>query len=85
MADSVVSMQVRRQLIDILDLELSPEDIADEVPLYSSTIGLDSLSLLELITRLETDLSCEINDEALMQVDLVDVGSLVRLVAAQVA
>ncbi|MCX4551215.1 acyl carrier protein [Streptomyces sp. NBC_01387] len=78
-------MQVRRRLIEILDLELSPEDIADELPLYSATIGLDSLSLLELITRLESDLSCEINDEALMKVDLVDVGSLVQLVTTQAA
>ncbi len=85
MADSVISMQVRRRLIEILDLELSPEDIADELPLYSATIGLDSLSLLELITRLESDLSCEINDEALMKVDLVDVGSLVQLVTTQAA
>lgn len=53
--------------------------------MYSATIGLDSLSLLELITRLESDLSCEINDEALMKVDLVDVGSLVQLVTTQAA
>jgi acyl carrier protein len=78
-----IPTRVKQVLVDILDLNLAPDDIGDRVPLYSSFIGLDSLTLLRIITELERVFSCEIDDEAVMITDLVDVGSLVDLVSAQ--
>jgi acyl carrier protein len=82
MADSV-AIQVKRVLADVLDIDLDPEGIDDRLSLYSVTIGLDSLTLLHVITELERIFSCEIDDEALMSADLVDVGSLVDLLRGQ--
>jgi acyl carrier protein len=82
MTEPILSL-VRRTLVDVLDLDLAPDDIPETTSLFATTIGLDSLTLLQLITRLEKELSCEIDDEAVMTTDLVDVASLVELVRGQ--
>jgi acyl carrier protein len=82
MTDSV-AIKVKQVLADVLDIDLNPADIDDILPLYSSTISLDSLTLLHVITELERAFSCEIDDEAVMSADLVNVGSLVELVLGQ--
>lgn len=84
MPDPAIALLVKRTLVDVLDLDLAPEQVEDRLPLYSTVVRLDSLTLLRLITELETALSCEISDEAVMVADLVDVGSLVDLVLSQV-
>ncbi|MFJ9818653.1 acyl carrier protein [Streptomyces sp. NPDC101151] len=80
-----ISTQVKQALVDILDLGLPAEDIRDQASLYSTTISLDSLTLLRVITEMERRFECEIDDEAVMTADLVDVGSLVGLVRSQLA
>ncbi|WP_156727709.1 acyl carrier protein [Streptomyces apocyni] len=82
MTDSI-SAQVKQVLVDTLDVDFRPGDIDDRLSLYSTTISLDSLTLLRLITELERVFGCEIDDEAVMSADLVDVGSLVELVLGQ--
>jgi acyl carrier protein len=76
--------QVKEVLFRILDIQGTPEQLDDSTSLYSTTIGLDSLTLLRVITELERVFDCEIDDEAVMKADLVDVKSLVDLVLSQV-
>ncbi len=83
MTDEVLAERVKLTIINVLDLDLAPADLYDELPLYSSVIRLDSLTLLRIIAELEDVFSCEIDDEAIMLADLADVGSIVRLVASQ--
>ena len=85
MPESDVPLRVKRVLAEVLDLDLAPGEIGDGLSLYSTTISLDSLTLLRLITRLEAEFACEISDEAVMTADLVDVGSLVELARSQIA
>lgn len=75
-----VSISVKQVIISVLGLKLDVADLRDELSLYSDTVGLDSLTLLHIITRLERELSFELDDEAMMSANLVDVGSLVALV-----
>jgi acyl carrier protein len=81
--DTDVSGRVKRTIIEVLNLDLEPAQLADDVPLYSTTIRLDSLTLLQLITELEKEFSCQVDDEAVMMADLFDVGSIITLVASQ--
>ncbi len=83
MINPLLSQQIKRVMIEVLDLDLAPEQLGEEVPLYSSVVRLDSLTLLHLITALEKTFGCQIDDEAIMMADLVDVGSIVSLVASQ--
>ena len=70
-------------MVDVLDLDVRPEGLDDQLSLYSTNIHLDSLTLLKLLTKFESEFSIEIDDEAVMSADLVDVGSLVELISSQ--
>lgn len=80
-----VSTRVKQVLVDILDIDMDAAEIDDGIPLYSTPISLDSLTLLRLIAALEKAFDCEIDDEAVMTADLVDVASLVELVLGQLS
>ena len=45
---------LKQQIIQALNLEeISPEDIADDAPLFGDGLGLDSIDALELIVILD--------------------------------
>jgi acyl carrier protein len=79
-----LAVEVKDVLLRVLDIECPPEQLDNSTSLYSTTIGLDSLTLLHVITELERVFNCEIDDEAVMSADLIDVGSLVDLVRSQI-
>jgi len=76
---------VKEVMARILDLDVPPEQIRDQQPLYSSMIRLDSLRLLQLLVALEAEFGCQIDDEDVMAADLTDVASLVQLVEDKLA
>lgn len=79
-----LTVQVKDVLFRVLDIECAPEQLDESTSLYSTTIGLDSLTLLHVLTELERVFNCEIDDEAVMSADLIDVRSLVDLVRSQI-
>lgn len=72
--------RVKAIMAQVLDLDLSPEQIDDELPLYSSSIRLDSLGFLHLVIALEAEFGCQLEDEDVMQANLETVGNLIQLV-----
>lgn len=80
-----VGLRVREVMTRVLDLTYPPRDIRDDWSLYASAIRLDSLGLLNLLAALEEEFGCSIDDEDVMEADLEDVASLVRLVEAAIA
>jgi len=79
-----VATSVKQVIISVLDLPMDVAELGDDLSLYSNSIGLDSLTLLHIITKLEERIPCKIDDQAMMFAQLVDVGSLVRLVSTHV-
>lgn len=79
MTNESTSARVKAIMVQVLDLDLSPEQIDDELPLYSSSIRLDSLGFLHLIIALEAEFGCQIDDEDVMGADLETVGGLIQL------
>lgn len=77
-----VATSVKRVIISVLDLDMV--DLDDSLSLYSDDIGMDSLTLLHVITRIEQELSFQIEDEVIMSATLVTVGDLVELVSGLV-
>ena len=71
--------RVKAIMVQVLDLDLLPEQIDDELSLYSSSIHLDSLSFLHQIIALEADFGCQIDDEDVMEADFETVASLIQL------
>lgn len=56
--------RLKRLVVESLKLEgLDPESIADDEPLFSSRLGLDSVDALELVVALERELGIAIPSE----------------------
>lgn len=79
MANKSTVARIKAIMVQVLDLDLSPEQIDDELSLYSSSIRLDSLGFLHLIIALEAEFGCQIDDEDVMEADLETVGDLIQL------
>lgn len=80
LSDSALSARAKQVIIEILDLGMSPDQLADETSLYSSALRMDSLTLLHLMVALEKEFGVVIDDEDVMNADLVTVGSLLGIV-----
>jgi acyl carrier protein len=80
-----VGTQVKLVMIKVLDLGLAPDELDEKTSLFSALIALDSLTLLQIITELEVVFSFQIDDEAVMGADLIDVESLITLVESQLS
>ena len=56
--------KLKVQLIEQLNLEdVSPEDIADDQPLFDSDLELDSIDALEIIVLLEREYGIKIQNQ----------------------
>jgi acyl carrier protein len=80
---SNIGERVKRVLVDTLDLSVDPRQLLDDTSLYSPTIQMDSLNLLHLSAALENEFDGRIYDEDVLEADLEDVGSVIRLVEAK--
>jgi acyl carrier protein len=80
MVNESTASRVKAIMVQVLDLDLSPEQIDDELPLYSSSIRLDSLGFLHLVIALEAEFGYQLDDEDVMEANLETVGNLIQLV-----
>src|SRR5205814_2336587 len=72
--------RIKNVFVRVLDLPLSPDELLDDMSLYSPIIRMDSLSLLHLLVALEAEFQIEINDEDVMNANFTTVASLVEMV-----
>lgn len=55
--------ELKQQVIEALNLDVTPEQIEDEAPLFGDEgLGLDSIDVLELIVLLERQYGIKITD-----------------------
>jgi acyl carrier protein len=74
-----MAARVKAIMVQVLDLDMPPEQIDDELSLYSSHIRLDSLGFLHLLIALEEEFDCQVDDEDVMEADLETVADLIQL------
>lgn len=61
MSDTTVKL--KQQIIEALNLQgMTPEEIADDAPLFGDGLGLDSIDSLELMVLLERNYGIKIED-----------------------
>jgi acyl carrier protein len=75
-----IAILTRKIMVDVLGLRLNPEDISDDMSLYSPRIQLDSLSMLQLLLAVEGEFDVQLDDEDVMEADLRNVGDLMQLI-----
>jgi acyl carrier protein len=58
-----LTLQLKQHIIKYLNLlEVTPEDIGNEQPLFGEGLGLDSIDSIELVVLLEREYGIKIND-----------------------
>lgn len=68
---------LKGQIVQYLNLlDIKPEDIKDDEPLFGGDLGLDSIDSLELVVLLEREYGIKINNPAEGRKILVDVNHM---------
>ncbi len=63
MNDSSLKRQVKESIVKCLRLRISPDEIADDLTLFRTGLGLDSVDALELVLELERAYGVIVADE----------------------
>ncbi|MGK5637732.1 phosphopantetheine-binding protein [Streptomyces sp. URMC 126] len=74
-ARTALNNHVKTQLVESLGLEIRPELIGDDQPLFGRGLELDSLDTLEIVVMVEEQLDVTISDD-----DRSAFGSINRLI-----
>ena len=77
--DQSLSTRVKEAIIRSLHLPIAPGDIADDVPLFGTGLGLDSVDALELVLEIEREFGVKVSDEQLGRRVLRTVSTIVQL------
>ena len=74
---------VRRALVDALALDIVPEAITDDQPLYEHPVRMDSLGFHRVLVELEVQRGASFDEHALEHTIFETVDDLVRFVMGQ--
>lgn len=62
MSDSLHS-KIKQMLVRQLKLQVKPEEIEDDAPLFGSGLGLDSIDVLEVVASIEKEFGVSIKSQ----------------------
>ncbi len=72
-----LKQQLKKQIVEFLNLiNVQPEDIKDDEPLFGKGLGLDSIDSIELIVLLSREYGITIQDPKEGRKILVDINSI---------
>ncbi|MBI5539199.1 MAG: acyl carrier protein [Bacteroidia bacterium] len=72
-----LKLQLKNHIIKYLNLlEMTPDDIKDDQPLFGDGLGLDSIDSIELIVLLEREYGIKIQDPKDGRKVLTDINSM---------
>lgn len=72
--------QVRQMLVQNLMLQIQPEEITDELPLFGEGLGLDSVDALQIVVALDKSYGLKIKDAEMARAVLKNVNTLVAAI-----
>ena len=84
-SDQAVLDQIKRIVIEDLDLNLTYEDLDETVPLFEEGLALDSVILVELISFIEKRFNIQLEDEVLNTEAFKNLQSIARIIREQLA
>jgi acyl carrier protein len=83
MEREALKAHLKKQIIEFLNLmQVKPEDIKDDEPLFGEGLGLDSIDSIELIVLLNREYGIDIKDPKEGRRVLVDVNTMVDYIEA---
>ena len=76
-----LKIKVKEKLIEYLNLlDKTPDDIADDEPLFGESLGLDSIDTLEMVVMMEREFGVHIADPKEGRKILIDVNHMVACI-----
>ena len=84
MAEQVVE-QIKKIVVEDLDVNLTYDDLDETVPLFEEGLGLDSVVLVELISFIEKRFDIQLQDDVLNMEAFKNLQSIARLIGEQLA
>ena len=83
---TTTAQRIKLLLVDKLHLEgLSPESIADDMPLFGEGLGLDSVDALELVVAIEKEFTLRIQSHEVGREAFASVAALAAYVNGRLA
>ncbi|MCF8256457.1 MAG: acyl carrier protein [Flavobacteriales bacterium] len=83
MEEKALKAELKQHIIKYLNLlDIKPEDIKDDEPLFGEALGLDSIDALELSVLMEREYGIKITDPAEGRKILYDVNSMAAHILA---
>jgi acyl carrier protein len=79
---SDLKARVRQMLVDNLMLQVQPDEITDELPLFGEGLGLDSVDALQIVVALDKNFGLKIKDAAMAKGVLKNVNSIAAAIEA---
>lgn len=77
METTQLKQQLKKQIVEFLNLiNVKPEDIKDDEPLFGTGLGLDSIDSIELIVLLSREYGINIQDPKEGRKVLVDINTM---------
>jgi acyl carrier protein len=81
METAALKLQLKKQIVEFLNLmQVKPEDIKDDEPLFGEGLGLDSIDSIELIVLLGREYGINIQDPKEGRKILVDINTMVAYI-----
>ena len=77
---STITARVKQTIIHSLELEIAPEELADNEVLFGSGLGADSEATLGVVFAIEAEFGIEVDDDELRVELFATVQSLVDYV-----
>jgi acyl carrier protein len=74
--------RVRQMLVENLLLQIKPEEITDELPLFGEGLGLDSVDALQVVVALDKNFGLKIKDAEMARGILKNVNTIVAAIEA---
>jgi acyl carrier protein len=72
-----LKQQLKKQIVEFLNLiNVKPEDIKDDEPLFGTGLGLDSIDSIELIVLLNREYGITIQDPKEGRKVLIDINTM---------
>ncbi|MEO6486742.1 MAG: phosphopantetheine-binding protein [Thermoanaerobaculia bacterium] len=73
--------KLKELLIERLKFEdMTPDDIADDDPLFGGGLGLDSIDALEIVVMLETEFGIKVKNESSARDSFTSIAALAQFV-----
>lgn len=78
--DKSLALRLKKLIITRLKLEIEPDEIENQQPLFGEGLGLDSIDALELVLGLEQEFGVKVEDEEVGVKAFASIDALVTFV-----